>query len=112
MERFWTLKYLRQNDLHEIIATVFKDNLVRADDLPLVLPVVGAQGMVRGARVRVKLGDIDLISLDVQGTVIERLDEISAASSEEAAEEDEDEVVGPLAIAVDVNEVPEPSSDN
>ena len=55
--------------------------LVRADDLPLVLPVLGAQGLPRGARVRVKLGDIDEITLDVHGTVVERLDAADAADA-------------------------------
>jgi exoribonuclease-2 len=55
-------------------AGVFKENMVRAEDLPLVLPVVGARDLPRGARVRVKLGDIDEITLDVTGTVFERLD--------------------------------------
>jgi exoribonuclease-2 len=89
---------------------VFKENMVRADELPLVLPVMGAQGLPRGARVRVRLGEIDLVTLDVHGTVIERLD--APASDEEAhndapeAEEDEDSA-GPIAIAVDLNETPE-----
>jgi exoribonuclease-2 len=41
MERFWTLKYIQQNSLTEITGTVFKENMVRADDMPLVLPVLG-----------------------------------------------------------------------
>jgi exoribonuclease-2 len=110
MERFWTLKYLQQQGITELTAAVFKDNLpggavlVRADDLPLVLPVVGAQGLARGARVRVKLGDIDEITLDVGGTVIERLDAPAEASPEEEDSGDEEPVAGPIAIAVDMNE--------
>ncbi len=112
MERFWTLKYLQQQGIVELTATVFKDNLpggavlVRADELPLVLPVVGAQGLARGARVRVKLGDIDEITLDIAGTVIERLDApADAALQDDAGEDDGNEpVAGPIAIAVDVNE--------
>ncbi len=109
MERFWTLKYLQQQGITELTAAVFKDNLpggavlVRADELPLVLPVVGAQGLARGARVRVKLGGIDEITLDVGGTVIERLDTPAEAAPEDDAGEDEP-VAGPIAIAVDVNE--------
>ena len=57
-----------------LTAAVFRENLARADDLPLVLPVLGAQGLPRNARVRVRLGEIDLIMLDVQGTVVEHLD--------------------------------------
>ncbi|GBU14723.1 hypothetical protein AwPolaro_01010 [Polaromonas sp.] len=74
IERYWTLKYLQQNNITELCATTFKDNLVRADELPLVLPALGAQGLPRGARVRIKLGAINEITLDIAGTVIERLD--------------------------------------
>ena len=69
MERFWTLRYLQQQGIDELVGTVFKEGLVRADDLPLVLPVLGGGELPRGARVRVKLGDIDVITLDVKGTV-------------------------------------------
>ncbi len=113
MERFWTLQYLRQNDIAEIDASVIKDGgggsyLVRADDLPLVLPVLGAQALPRGARVRVKLGEIDDITLDVSGTVVERLDDPADPGDDAIAGEpegdDEEAVAGPITIAVDVNE--------
>ena len=107
MERFWTLKYLQHNRVETLVCTVFKDNMVRADDLPLVLPVVGAQGLPRGARVQVRLGNMDLITLDIQGTVIERLDVPQAGDvpADEAPDDDED-TAGPIAIAVDVDETP------
>lgn len=110
MERFWTLKYLQQNQITELDATVIKegmhgDFLVRADHLPLVLPVLGAQGLPRGARVRVKLGTIDEITLDVNGTLLARLDDPADASDDGPVDEDEeDTVAGPIAIAVDINE--------
>jgi exoribonuclease-2 len=106
MERFWTLKYIEQQGLTELVATVIKDipngALVRADTLPLVFPVAGQQE--RGARVRVKLGEIDEIALDVHGTVLERLDapQADVAAEEEAGDEDAQEVAGPIAIAVDL----------
>ena len=106
MERFWTLKYLQQNSITEIIGTVFKDGMVRADGLPLVLPVLG--DAPRGATVRVKLGEIDEITLDVRGTVVERLDTpvelMSDAPAEEADEDEDDSAAGPIAIAVDMDE--------
>jgi exoribonuclease-2 len=108
MERFWTLKYLQQQGIGELEATVIKDQpnavLVRADTLPLVFPVVGAQGLARGARVRVAPGDIDEISLDVRGTVIERLGDAAAAPAASEEDEQEEEAAGPLAIAVDVSD--------
>ena len=110
IERYWTLKYLQQNNITELTATTFKDNLVRADDLPLVLPALGAQGLPRGARVRIKLGAIDEITLDIAGTVIERLDTAAtdgAALGEDGVEDDGDTelAAGPISIAVDVSEV-------
>ncbi|ABX34128.1 ribonuclease II [Delftia sp. HK171] len=112
MERFWTLKYLQQHAITELTATVIKEGmggglLVRADDLPLVFPVLGVTGLPRGAHVRVRLGEIDEIALDVSGTLIERLDGDAAAAAdgaEDSAEDDEEAVAGPIAIAVDMNE--------
>ena len=107
IERYWTLKYLQQNGTTELTATAFKDNLVRADDLPLVLPAMGALGLPRGAKVRVKLGEIDEITLDITCAVIERLDMVIEANWQNNAAEDaeeDDAPAGPIAIAVDVNE--------
>ena len=109
IERYWTLKYLQQRGITELEATVFKDNLARADTLPLVLPVLGAQGLPRGARVRVKLGAIDEVALDVAGTVIERLDAEATPVAAEETDEDETLAAGPIAIAVDVNESEAPT---
>ncbi len=108
MERFWTLKYLQQNSITEITATVFKENMVRADQLPLVLPVSGASGLPRGARLRVRLGAIDEVTLDVSGSVLARLDALPGVDKESqdnlADEDDDSAVAGPIAIAVDISE--------
>jgi exoribonuclease II len=115
MERFWTLRYLQQNNVTELVASLFKENLVRADDLPLVLPVLGAQGLPRAAKVRVRLGEVDLITLDVHGTVVERLDAAAQESAQDEAQENDDtddEVAGPIAIAVDMSDDPQASGDN
>jgi exoribonuclease-2 len=103
MERFWTLKYVQQQGLTELDVTLFKEGLARADTLPLVLPVAGAAGLPRGARLRVRLGAIDELSLDVNASLLARLD--TAPTSDEALEEDEDEpTAGPIAIAVDLSD--------
>jgi exoribonuclease-2 len=107
MERFWVLKYLQQQDIGQIEATLFKDNLVRADHLPLVLPVAGAHNLPRFARVMVRLGDIDLVSLDIHGTVSERLDaEPDAAQDDDM--DDDDAMGGPIAIAMNLDEAESP----
>jgi exoribonuclease-2 len=113
MERFWTLRYLRQQGMGELTAVLLREQpggawLARADDLPLVFSALGAQGLPRGARVRVKLGQIDEIGLDVGATVIEALDAGSAAAPPEnggeGEEGDDEATAGPLAIAVDLSD--------
>lgn len=109
MERYWTLKYLQQNNITELNATLFKENMVRADDLPLVLPVMGAHNLERSAKVTVKLGDINLMTLDVSGNVTDirvaahvggmQVDDVASDESE-----DESEEMGALSIAVDLDE--------
>ena len=113
MERYWTLKYVQQHGLELIEATLFKENLVRADNFPLVLGVLGAKDLPRGCRVRVKLGHIDFVSLDVTGTVLERLDgEAPVTGATEADDEEDDVATGPIAIAVDLNEAEPGPGDN
>jgi exoribonuclease-2 len=110
MERYWTLKYIEQQGLREIVGTLFRDGLVRADDIPLVLPVLGGGELPRGAHVRVKLGQVDLVTLDVSGTVVERLDLPAESVDPMDDEGDEEPVAGPIAIAVDVNETEDSSA--
>jgi len=112
MERFWSLKHLQQQGITELDAALVKEAaggawLVRAETLPLVFTVMGAQGLPRGAKVRVKRGHIDLMALDVGGTVTAHLDAAPDATSEGDDSEDDDSLsAGPLTIAVDVNEAP------
>jgi exoribonuclease-2 len=113
MERYWTLKHLGQAGITEIEAAVIKDGVVRADTLPLVMNVMGAEGLPRNARVRVRLGAVDDISLDIGGTVVERLDADGPAPTTTAEDEDSsesDDLGGPLTIAVDMGEGDAPSA--
>ncbi len=101
MERYWTLKYVQQRGIKELTAVVMKEGLARADDVPLVLPVMGAQDLPRGARIRVRLGAIDFIALELSGTLIERLD----FDAQDPDDDETDEApLATVAIAMDVNE--------
>ncbi|MDI9334096.1 MAG: RNB domain-containing ribonuclease [Cytophagales bacterium] len=109
MERYWTLKAVQQRGLTQLTASVMRDGIARADDLPLVLPVLGAQALPRGARVRVQLGEIDLIALEVTGTLLERLDvaardeDAKPMMDEEADEADDEALLPAVALAIDVS---------
>ena len=90
----------------------FEKNLVRADHLPLMLSVMGAAGLVRGDKVKVQLGSIDAMALDITGTVIEKIVssdnplDTENASGDESMEDLEEAATGPIAIALNVNETP------
>jgi len=117
MERFWTLQYLQQEKITEVVASLVKEMaggswLVRADSLPLMLTVMGAAGLMRGDKVKVQLGAVDAMALDISGTVIEKIitEHTAADTSEEGVDESledlEDAATGPIAIAMNVNEAP------
>jgi exoribonuclease-2 len=93
MERFWTLKYLEQNGITELTPP-FKEGpggsfLVRADDFRWCSPC-WARKTCRAARACGAAGRGDEITLDVHGTVIERLDDPNDAS-DDGPVDDEDE---------------------
>jgi exoribonuclease-2 len=101
MERYWTLRWLQQNDVTELDAAAMKDGLVRAETLPLVLRVPGTEGSARGTRVRLRIAAIDLLTLDVHATLVARLDE--PGRTQVAAEPDDaEEEAAPLALAIDL----------
>jgi exoribonuclease-2 len=113
MERFWTLQYLKQHNITELSATVFKafpghPPMARADDLPLVLPVLSGGDLPRGARVQIRLSDVDDISLDISGHLLHILeaDAPSSAEQTEMTDDEDDSAAGPIALAMDVNEAP------
>ncbi|MEY8878651.1 MAG: ribonuclease catalytic domain-containing protein, partial [Leptothrix sp. (in: b-proteobacteria)] len=98
IERFWTLRWLQQNDTTEIAAAVMKDGLVRAETLPLVFRVAGTENLPRGTRVSARITGIDLLTLDLHASLAARLD-APVAAADEATEDDETEPLGALHLA-------------
>jgi exoribonuclease-2 len=104
IERFWTLRWLQQSGTTELSATVMKDGLVRADDLPLVFKALGCDSLPRGSHVKVRITGLDEMTLDVHATLIERLDEAAAAEESEGEDDELEAAATPIALAIDVNE--------
>jgi len=65
MERYWCLRWFRQEGVNEIDAAVIKENLVRFDGVPLITRVSGAPALNPGDRIRVALDDIDLLDVEL-----------------------------------------------
>ena len=108
IERFWTLRWLQQNEVAEIEAGVMKDGLVRAETLPLVFRLPGTESLPRGSRVRARITGIDLLTLELFASLAARLDAPAegAPIAEEASEEDETEAVTTVQLAIAVDETP------
>jgi exoribonuclease-2 len=104
IERYWTLKHLEQAGLAELDADVMKDGLVRAATLPLVFRALGAEGLPRGARVRVKVTGTDLLTLDVFASVAARIDDPTTTADDAVIDDGEEAVAGPLTLAIDVQD--------
>jgi exoribonuclease-2 len=91
MERYWCLRWLQQTGSERINATVLRDNLVRADGLPLVLRVAGMPTLERGARVAVDIEKLDFLEADARARFAEQLtlspeaDEVLEGIEDEAA---------------------------
>ena len=71
---------------------------------------MGANNLDRNAKVVVKLGDINLMTLDVSGTIIdirvaENTGDMNMTDANEDESEDESEEIGVLSIAVDLVDV-------
>ena len=105
IERYWALRWLAQNEVSALDATVMKDGLVRADELPLVFRASGTESLPRGVHVRVRLNATDLLTLDVHATLVERIDTVlSADDAADSDGEDDGAGSGPLTLAIDVED--------
>ncbi|HEY8877169.1 MAG TPA: RNB domain-containing ribonuclease [Roseateles sp.] len=104
IERFWTLRWLQQNGTTELTASVMKEGLVRADELPLVFKALGCEPLPRGSHVKVRITGLDEMTLDVHATLIERLDEAPAAEESDGDDDELEAAAAPLTLAIDLND--------
>ena len=73
MERYWCLRWLLQENVKRVEASVLRENLVRADGLPLVLRVPSLPAQERGVRVKLEIEKIDLLEAEIRARFVEIL---------------------------------------
>jgi exoribonuclease II len=64
MERYWTLRYLQQENLSELSGSIIRENLVRIDNLPLVVKAAAVPELAPGSAVKLTVRQIDLLTLE------------------------------------------------
>lgn len=63
MERYWCLRWLLQEKRSVVAGSMIRENLVRLDELPLVVRVPSLPALDPGSVVELAVGDIDLLEL-------------------------------------------------
>ena len=86
MERYWCLRWLKQQSARQRDAVLLKDDVLRLVDIPLVLQMPGVRHP-RGTQLRIELIDWDEVDLSVQARVLE-VSAVMAAIDEEVEEAD------------------------
>jgi exoribonuclease-2 len=73
MERYWCLRWLRQEKESAPAARVLRESLVRLEELPLVLKVPSVPVLDRGTRVRLAIEEVDLLATECRARYVELL---------------------------------------
>ncbi|MGH8751589.1 MAG: RNB domain-containing ribonuclease, partial [Burkholderiales bacterium] len=63
MERYWCLRWLAQENLSLMPATVFRESLVKIDRLPLICRVPSLPELPAGTRVEVEISALDFLEI-------------------------------------------------
>ena len=66
MERYWCLRWLIQEGRNAVAGSVIRENLVRLEELPLVVRVPSLPVLDPGSAVELAVGDIDLLELTLR----------------------------------------------
>jgi len=66
IEHYWCLRWLLQERVTEIMATVIRDNLVRFEGVPLVVRIADLPTFAPETSVRVAIGRIDLLTATLE----------------------------------------------
>ena len=87
MERYWSLRWLKQEHITRIGATVLKEDLLRIDGLPFVTRLPAIPVLPRGQRVELEVLGTDEIALTLEARLHHVL---TTAAAEEELDTEED----------------------
>ena len=85
METYWTLRWLQQEQMRFIQAVVLRENLVRAEGLPLVTRVPSLPALDPGTRVRLEIAHMDFLERSLSALYRETLGKSVAPVEDDVA---------------------------
>ena len=74
MERYWCLRWLAQENIRVIDATMRRDNLAKIDHLPIMQRIASAPELNPGTRIRLAVESHDVLTLELGCRYVETLD--------------------------------------
>ncbi len=78
MERYWCLRWLLQEKVQLTEALVLRENLVRLERIPLTGRIPSLPELPANTRVKLEIGEIDLIDLSFSARFISTIEEVAA----------------------------------
>lgn len=81
MERYWCLQYLIQENITEIDATVWRENLVRLESLPYMTKVHSLPATKPGTKVRLAVQKVDTLLMELECKFLHVVEEAMSAES-------------------------------
>jgi exoribonuclease-2 len=93
MEYFWCLRWLTQEGKKQVVAAVVKGDLVRLEEVPLLLHVPGLGVHARGTRLMLEVMSVDELTVEASVRLLHVLDAPTVTSGAEEEEEAEEEII-------------------
>lgn len=98
MERYWCLRWLQQEGISEITATVLKENLVRFNGMPLVSRIGGLPELARGTPVTLQVIGVDFLDLGLECRLLSSGEPVAMLEAEEDIAEASEETPEEAAV--------------
>ncbi|ACC71795.1 RNB domain-containing ribonuclease [Paraburkholderia phymatum] len=93
MEYFWCLRWLTQENRKQVAASVVKGDLVRLEEVPLLLHVPGLGVHARGTRLMLEVMSVDELTVEASVRLLHVLDAPTVTSGGEEEEEVDEEII-------------------
>jgi len=71
LERYWMLRWLLQENVDVVTASVIRDDLIRFDNLPMVTRASSVAGIAPGSKVKLAISAIDLLDISFHAEYLE-----------------------------------------